>query len=134
MPKRVGKYEIPSRAYCGRFNFKGTQQQQLIGELSGGQLQRVFLARVLAQEAELLLMDEPLTGLDLPSQELILGLIDRIRRQGVTVLVASHDLNQAGKQFPLILLLNRRVIAFGFPEQVLTTANLLAAFHALVRQ
>jgi ABC-type Mn2+/Zn2+ transport system ATPase subunit len=99
-----------------------------IGELSGGQLQRVFLARVLAQEAELLLMDEPLTGLDLPSQELILGLIDRIRRQGVTVLVASHDLNQAGKQFPLILLLNRRVIAFGFPEQVLTTANLLAAY------
>ena len=99
-----------------------------IGELSGGQLQRVFLARALAQEAELLLMDEPLTGLDLPSQEVILGLISRIQQHGVTVLVASHDLNQAGEQFPLILLLNRRVIAFGPPEQVLTAANLLSAY------
>ena len=99
-----------------------------IGELSGGQQQRVFLARVLAQEAELLLMDEPLTGLDMPSQEVILGLIDRIQRNGVTVMVASHDLNQASEQFPLILLLNHSVIAFGRPDQVLTTTNLLAAY------
>lgn len=99
-----------------------------IGELSGGQQQRVFLARVLAQEAELLLMDEPLTGLDMPSQEVILSLIDRIQRNGVTVMVASHDLNQASEQFPLILLLNRSVIAFGPPDEVLTTANLLAAY------
>lgn len=99
-----------------------------IGELSGGQQQRVFLARVLAQEAELLLMDEPLTGLDMPSQEAILALIDRIQAQGVTVMVASHDLNQAGQQFPLMLLLNRRVLAFGAPATVLTTANLLAAY------
>ncbi len=99
-----------------------------IGELSGGQQQRVFLARVLAQEAELLLMDEPLTGLDMPSQEAILALIDRIQQHGVTVLVASHDLNQAGEEFPLVLLLNRRVIAFGAPEEVLTTENLLTAY------
>lgn len=99
-----------------------------IGELSGGQQQRVFLARVLAQEAELLLMDEPLTGLDMPSQEAILDLIDRIQKQGVTVMVASHDLNQAGQQFPLMLLLNRALIAFGRPEEVLTTSNLLAAY------
>lgn len=99
-----------------------------IGELSGGQQQRVFLARVLAQEAELLLMDEPLTGLDMPSQEAILALIDRIQAHGVTVMVASHDLNQAGEQFPLVLLLNRRVIAFGPPEEVLTSSNLLTAY------
>jgi len=99
-----------------------------IGELSGGQQQRVFLARVLAQEAELLLMDEPLTGLDMPSQEAILALIDRIQQQGVTVMVASHDLNQAGEQFPTLLLLNRRLVAFGPPDQVLTTPNLLAAY------
>jgi len=99
-----------------------------IGELSGGQQQRVFLARVLAQEAELLLMDEPLTGLDMPSQEVILALIDRIQQHGVTVMVASHDLNQAGEQFPLLLLLNRRVIAFGPPDKVLTTPNLMAAY------
>ena len=99
-----------------------------IGELSGGQQQRVFLARVLAQEAELLLMDEPLTGLDMPSQEAILALIDRIQAQGVTVMVASHDLNQASEQFPAMLLLNRRLIAFGAPHEVLTTPNLLAAY------
>lgn len=99
-----------------------------IGELSGGQQQRVFLARVLAQEAELLLMDEPLTGLDMPSQEAILTLLDRIQAQGVTVMVASHDLNQASEQFPAMLLLNRRLIAFGPPQQVLTTPNLLAAY------
>lgn len=99
-----------------------------IGELSGGQQQRVFLARVLAQEAELLLMDEPLTGLDMPSQEAILALIDRIQAQGVTVMVASHDLNQASEQFPAMLLLNRQLIAFGPPNQVLTTPNLLAAY------
>lgn len=99
-----------------------------IGELSGGQQQRVFLARVLAQEAELLLMDEPLTGLDMPSQEVILTLLDRIQAQGVTVMVASHDLNQASEQFPAMLLLNRRLIAFGPPQQVLTTPNLLAAY------
>jgi len=99
-----------------------------IGELSGGQQQRVFLARVLAQEAELLLMDEPLTGLDMPSQEGILALLDRIQRNGVTVMVASHDLNQASEQFPLILLLNHGVIAFGRPDEVLTTAHLLAAY------
>lgn len=99
-----------------------------IGELSGGQQQRVFLARVLAQEAELLLMDEPLTGLDMPSQEAILSLIDRIQAQGVTVLVALHDLNQASEQFSTMLLLNRRLIAFGPPQQVLTTPNLLAAY------
>jgi manganese/iron transport system ATP-binding protein len=99
-----------------------------IGELSGGQQQRVFLARVLAQEAELLLMDEPLTGLDLPSQEVILNLLDRIQQHGVTVMVASHDLNQASEQFPSMLLLNRRVIAFGAPAQVLTAPHLLAAY------
>jgi manganese/iron transport system ATP-binding protein len=99
-----------------------------IGELSGGQQQRVFLARVLAQEAELLLMDEPLTGLDMPSQEAILTLLDRIQAQGVTVMVASHDLNQASEQFPAMLLLNRQLIAFGPPQEVLTTPNLLAAY------
>lgn len=98
-----------------------------IGPTSGGQQQHVSGARAGA-EAELLLMDEPLTGLDLPSQEVILSLLDRIQRHGVTVLVASHDLNQASEQFPSMLLLNRRVIAFGAPAQVLTAPHLLAAY------
>ncbi|RME47588.1 MAG: metal ABC transporter ATP-binding protein [Chloroflexi bacterium] len=99
-----------------------------IGELSGGQQQRVFIARALAQEAELLLLDEPLTGLDVPSREAIFQILDDLQRRGVTVLVATHDLNLASEQFDLTMLLNRRLMAFGRPEDVLTTSVLLQAY------
>jgi ABC-type Mn2+/Zn2+ transport system ATPase subunit len=99
-----------------------------IGELSGGQQQRVFLARALAQEAELLLLDEPLAGLDIPSQEAISRILARLRGAGMTLLVATHDLNQAAEQFDRMILLNRRVVAFGTPADVLTTANLARAY------
>ena len=99
-----------------------------IGELSGGQQQRVFLARALAQEAELLLLDEPLTGLDLPSQEAILEILRQLRRLGITIMVATHDLNQAAAYFSKVMLLNRRLIAFGPPAEVLTTARLSQAY------
>src|SRR3972149_1757118 len=64
-----------------------------ISQLSGGQQQRMFIARALAQEAELMLMDEPLSGLDTPSQEGILDLLDRLKMENVTVMVATHDLD-----------------------------------------
>ncbi len=99
-----------------------------IGELSGGQQQRVFLARALAQEAQLLLLDEPLTGLDLPSQEDILTLLAQLRQQGVTVLVATHDLHQAASHFAKVMLLNRRLIGFGTSQEVLTPALLRQAY------
>jgi manganese/iron transport system ATP-binding protein len=99
-----------------------------IGELSGGQQQRVLLARALAQGAELLLMDEPLTGLDAPSQRTILEIIDQLTAEGVTVLFATHDLAQAQQHFPLLLLLNRHVVAFGPVAAVMTTENLLHAY------
>lgn len=99
-----------------------------IGALSGGQQQRVFLARAIAQEAEILLLDEPLTGLDLPSQESILSILDAQRAKGVAVLVATHDLQQASQRFPLVALVNRRLVALGKPGDVLTAANLAGAF------
>ena len=99
-----------------------------IGELFGGQQQRVFLARMLAQEAELLLMDEPLSGLDMPSQEAILTILDSLRRQQITTLVATHDLNQAAEHFPQMMLLNRRLVAYGSPAEVLTPELLLLAY------
>ncbi|MFQ5577107.1 MAG: metal ABC transporter ATP-binding protein, partial [Anaerolineae bacterium] len=70
-----------------------------IGELSGGQQQRAFIARALAQQAELILMDEPLTGLDLKSQEEIFTILDKLRQRNVTILVATHDLNLAAERF-----------------------------------
>src|SRR5512134_457339 len=99
-----------------------------IGQLSGGQQQRMFIARALAQEAELMLMDEPLTGLDTPSQEGLLDLLDTLRDQKVTVMVATHDLDQAARHFDRIMLLNHRMVAFDVPQKVLHTDNLLQAY------
>jgi len=99
-----------------------------IGQLSGGQQQRMFIARALAQEAELMLMDEPLTGLDTPSQEGILDLLDRLKKENVTVMVATHDLDQASTHFDRIMLVNHQLVAFGSPGEVLHTDNLLKAY------
>ncbi|MFN2146984.1 MAG: metal ABC transporter ATP-binding protein [Anaerolineales bacterium] len=99
-----------------------------IGELSGGQQQRVFLAQALAQEAEIILLDEPLTGLDLPSQEAILNALDTLHTMGITVLIATHDLQLAAERFDLVMLLNRRLISFGKPDEALSEKALLSAY------
>jgi len=104
-----------------------------ISQLSGGQQQRMFIARALAQEAELMLMDEPLTGLDTPAQEGILNLLDRLKKENVTVMVATHDLEQAASHFDRIMLLNHRIVAFGEPPSVLHTDNLLQAYGGRMR-
>lgn len=98
-----------------------------ISELSGGQKQRMFIARALAQEADPILLDEPLAGLDIPSQDQILNILDDLKRRGITVLFATHDLELASR-FDRILLLNRRLIAFGDRNEVLTTNNLTEAY------
>jgi len=99
-----------------------------ISQLSGGQQQRMFIARAIAQESEIMLMDEPLTGLDTPSQEGILTLLDRLKAEKVTVMVATHDLDQAANHFDRILLINHHLIAFDIPQNVLHTDNLLQAY------
>ena len=102
--------------------------ERQIGQLSGGQQQRMFIARALAQEAELVLMDEPLSGLDTPAQEGLLSLLDTLRNQNVTVMVATHDLDQAARHFDRIMLLNHRIIAFDVPQNVMHTDHLLQAY------
>jgi manganese/iron transport system ATP-binding protein len=104
-----------------------------IGELSGGQQQRMFIARALAQEAELMLMDEPLTGLDLPAQEDIFRIMDTLRSRGVTVMVATHDLNLAAEQFDRVMLLNNRLLGIGQPDDVFTPELLQAAYGGHLR-
>jgi manganese/iron transport system ATP-binding protein len=99
-----------------------------ISELSGGQQQRMFIARALAQEAELMLMDEPLSGLDLPAQEGILKLLDTLQAQNVTVMVATHDLDQAEHYFDRVMLLNHRLLGFGPSSEVLNSDKLLQAY------
>ncbi len=99
-----------------------------IGELSGGQQQRVFIARALAQEAELMLMDEPLTGLDLPAQQDIFEVLAALRSRKVTVMIATHDLNLAAERFDRVMLLNRRLLGLGAPDAVFTPERLVAAY------
>jgi ABC-type Mn2+/Zn2+ transport system ATPase subunit len=99
-----------------------------IGELSGGQQQRVFIARALAQEAELMLMDEPLTGLDVTSQEDIFRILETLRQRNVSVLVSTHDLNLAAERFDRLMLLNHRLVGIGRPEEVFTSERLKQAY------
>jgi ABC-type Mn2+/Zn2+ transport system ATPase subunit len=89
------------------------------GELSGGQRQRVLVARALVQEAPALLLDEPFSGVDKSSAELLERLLDELAREGRGLLVATHDLEQA-RGFDRVLCLNRRQIAFGPPAATLT--------------
>jgi manganese/iron transport system ATP-binding protein len=99
-----------------------------IGELSGGQQQRVFIARALAQEAELMLMDEPLTGLDVTSLEQIFAILAQLRARGVTLMIATHDLNLAAERFDRVMLLNRKLLGIGQPETVFTPDKLMVAY------
>jgi len=99
-----------------------------ISELSGGQQQRMFIARALAQEAELMLMDEPLTGLDVQSEEAIFKVLDNLRQREVTVMVATHDLEQATQRFDRVMLLNRRLLGFGLARDVFTSDRLVSAY------
>lgn len=129
-PKRPDwDYVHQSLAVVGMSEFAERQ----IGELSGGQQQRVFIARALAQEAELMLMDEPLTGLDVRSQEDIFAVLDELRARGVTVMIATHDLNLAAERFDRVMLLNGRLLGFGRPETVFTSERLLSAYGGHIR-
>jgi len=108
--------------------------QRLIGELSGGEQRRMLIARALAQDADLVLLDEPLAGLDATAQHDLLALLDDLRREDKTLFVATHDLSCVAANFDHAVLLNRRVVAFGRPAEVFTEELLSAAFqrHLLV--
>jgi ABC-type Mn2+/Zn2+ transport system ATPase subunit len=107
-----------------------------VGELSGGQRQRVFLARALVQEPELLLLDEPLAGVDALTEQDVYDLLGDLRDRGITILFTTHNLATVAEYFDLAVFLNRRLVAFGPPAQVFTEEHLRAAYGprmALVR-
>lgn len=103
------------------------------GELSGGQRQRVLVARALLQEADVVLFDEPFTGLDAPSAERLTALIDALAAEGRAVLIATHDVAQA-LEWDAVLCLNRRQVAYGPPAETLSEDVLRHTYGAsLVR-
>jgi manganese/iron transport system ATP-binding protein len=103
-----------------------------IGQLSGGQQQRVFLARALAQEAEVFCFDEPFVGIDQKTQTIMFRIFQELTQAGKTVLVVNHDLGQSITHFDDLILLNRDLIASGSREQVLTRENLHRAYGGQV--
>ncbi|MGY0693593.1 metal ABC transporter ATP-binding protein [Virgibacillus sp. FSP13] len=100
-----------------------------IGELSGGQQQRVFIARALAQKAELFFLDEPFVGIDISSEETIIRILKELRDQGKTILVVHHDLSKAKDYFQQILLLNQELVEFGDVEDVMRPETIARAYQ-----
>lgn len=105
----------------------GDLTRRHLHELSGGQRQRVFVAQGLAQGGDILLLDEPVTGLDVVSRQRILDVVDQERAAGRTIVMTTHDLSEAAET-DHVLLLAGRVVASGTAEEVLTAANLAEAY------
>lgn len=99
-----------------------------ISQLSGGQQQRVFIARALVQDAPILILDEPMAGVDATTEEVIIALLKRLRDQGRTVIVVHHDLTTVRAYFDWLVMMNVRIIAQGPITQVYTPENLRAAY------
>ena len=99
-----------------------------IGQLSGGQQQRVFLARALAQQADLYFMDEPMAGVDAATEQIIFKLLASMRDEGRTIVVVHHDLRTVAEYFDTVVLLNVRVVAHGPVETAFTAHNLQATY------
>ena len=99
-----------------------------ISQLSGGQQQRVFIARALVQDAPILILDEPLAGVDAATEAVIIALLQRLRNEGRTIIVVHHDLTTVQSYFDWLVMLNVRIIAQGPMAQVYTPENLRAAY------
>ncbi len=103
-------------------------RQRQIGQLSGGQQQRIFLARALAQQADLFLFDEPFTGIDKKTEAIMLGIFAELRAQGKTLLICNHEWGKALNRYDRLLLLNRVLLADDTPKAVMTFDNIQRAY------
>jgi manganese/iron transport system ATP-binding protein/manganese/zinc/iron transport system ATP- binding protein len=104
-----------------------------IGQLSGGQQQRVFMARAMAQGAEILLLDEPFAGVDAATERAILDVLERTKAAGRTLLVVHHDLATAAEYFDALILLKQRLFAYGPPDAVLHPELLAEVYEGKLR-
>jgi manganese/zinc/iron transport system ATP- binding protein len=133
---RIGWFRRPSksdldiaRECLSKVGMASFAERQ-ISQLSGGQQQRVFLARALAQEADLYLMDEPFVGVDAVTERAIVQLLHEVRDAGKTVIAVHHDLESVAAYFDNVVLLNVNLIASGSVDQVFTEQNLRKTYHA----
>ena len=113
----------------GMISFRKRQ----IGELSGGQQQRVFIARALAQKADLFFLDEPFVGIDITSEEIIVELLRDLRSNGKTVFVVHHDLSKVEEYFDKLLLINKRIIGYGDVKNVYVPEVLSKTYQGKIK-
>lgn len=118
-----------SLARVGMLDYRDRQ----IGELSGGQRKRVFLARALAQRGRIILLDEPFTGVDVNTETAIIALLRELREEGHIMLVSTHNLGSVPEFCDHVVLINRTVLAAGPTADVFTEENLLRAFGGVLR-
>lgn len=116
--RRVGMWELRDRQ---------------IGELSGGQKKRVFVARALAQNGRIILLDEPFTGVDVKTEEAIINLLRELRNEGCLILVSTHNLGSVPEFCDQVVLINRTILAYGPTDEVFTPENLTIAFGGALR-
>lgn len=137
---KMGFLRIPSKEdhkmvadALARVDLTNFRKRQ-IGELSGGQKKRVFLARALAQESKILLLDEPFTGVDLKTEDSIIELLISLREEGYLMLVSTHNLGSIPEFCDQVILLNQTVLAQGPTETTYTQENLTRTFGGVLRE
>lgn len=137
--RKIGWFRLPGRrdrqaveALLDKLNLAHLANRQ-IGMLSGGQKRRVFIARALAQETRVLLMDEPFTGVDSSAEQEIMDTLDVLTAQGITLIVATHDMSKAAQSFDKLLLVNRHNLAYGVPDDVLRPDVLRQAYAGAIQ-
>jgi manganese/iron transport system ATP-binding protein len=130
MPSRLDRYKVDEA--LARVGMSEYRQRQ-IGELSGGQKKRVFLARALAQEGRIILLDEPFTGVDVKTETAIIALLRELRAAGHLMLISTHNLGSVPDFCDQVVLINRRILAAGPTAKVFTQANLERAFGGVLR-
>ena len=126
--KRIRKSDREVAEECLRKVDMYTFKDRQISQLSGGQQQRIFLARALAQQADLYFMDEPFAGVDAATEKTIINILREMTANGKTIIVVHHDLQSATNYFNWIMLLNLRLIACGPIEDVFTSELLQEAY------
>ncbi|MEJ1308072.1 metal ABC transporter ATP-binding protein [Latilactobacillus sakei] len=105
-------------------------ERRQIGQLSGGQLQRVFVARAIVREAEIIILDEPFVGIDLQSETAIMAIMKQWRDAGKTIIVIHHDLNKVSQYFDDLVVMNHGIVDYGPTDQVYNAQNVERAFSA----
>lgn len=132
--RELGWFKRPGKAQKDKANQAMKQLGILdlankeIASLSGGQQQRVFLARMLCQEADIIFLDEPLVGIDKKSEQIIMNILNHLKKEGKTIIVVHHDLATIEKYFDYLVLVNHKIVTSGYVKDIFTPDNINKAY------